>query len=89
MRALKSNEVKHLLTVLSKQLFNAGLIQMDNICYGSIEECSKSGKEYRFLIAVLDAVPEDVRKQYNAEILKEKANKLREQADKIERGQVK
>lgn len=87
MRQINLKEQKHLLEVLSRQLFYAGISSADEICYGSISSSEKAGNEYRYLAKVMEALPKDIIDAFNQEIRKAEADKLRAKANAIERGE--
>ncbi len=86
MRRMTTKEQRHALSVLSREHFNADMMLLDAICYGGQLEEFRDTKKY--IERVIEAFPADIRKTYDA-LRKEKADKLRQEADAIERGEVK
>lgn len=79
-------EVLKALTQVARELFGAQLDTADEICYGGVEGARKAGEEERRCQRVWEAFPERVRKSYVQQQRRNAADKLRAEADKIERG---
>jgi hypothetical protein len=73
MRIMTELEQEKLLKVIASELFGTSMINMDDILYSSVER-------------IMEAIPSDIREQYNLSLRKAKADKLRKQADMIECG---
>lgn len=89
MRSMTMDEQIKLLNAISKALWAISMENMDDICYGSIKSCEESGKELRAIERVVQAIPKDILNEFNAELRKREADKLRQRTDEIERGKVK
>lgn len=87
MRLMTEDEQRQLLTALAKNLNYATIISADEICYGSLVSSERAGKEYRYICDIAKAVPPDIIEAFNQERRKAEADKLRQKADAIERGQ--
>lgn len=85
MRTMTSEEQKIVLEALSSALWSASMENMDDVLYGSIQSCEKSGREMRAVERIIKAVPKDIIDAFNKSLRKAKADKLREQADRIEK----
>ena len=86
--SLKEGESRTLLSVLSKEMFAAGLISADDLLYGSTKTFAKTDGEYKGLVRVMEAIPLHVRNAFNAELRKVQADKLRASAERLERGEA-
>lgn len=88
MRRITIKEQQKFLDGFAHQLHSAGMISADDLCYGSVESFTKSDKEYKLLIKLIDYIPKDILKAYNKSLDKRRADKLRKQADAIEAGKA-
>lgn len=84
MRTMTENEQRKLLKVLGRERFGADMMLFDAICYGGQLEEYRDAKNH--IERVIKAVPADIRKAFDAEGRRAEADKLRAQADAIERG---
>lgn len=87
MRVMSEPEQARLLKTIASELWGASTVNVDNILYGTWKSCEASGKEYRSVQRIMEAVPSDIRDEYNQSLRKTEADKLREKADAIERGE--
>lgn len=84
MRTMNEAEQRKVLSALATNRFGADMMLFDSICYGGQLEEYRDAKSY--LDRVIQAFPADIRKAYDAEQRKAEADKLRSEADRIERG---
>lgn len=84
MRLMTEEEQRKLLATLAHNWHAADFMTFDCVCYGGPLEQYRDAREY--IDKCIKAVPADIRKQFDAEIRKAKANKLRAKADRIEAG---
>jgi hypothetical protein len=83
MRQITIEEQRKILDVLHHEAFWSGMMKMDAICYGGPIE--KLGEAERYIHRVIEAFPKDVLESYNKELKKAQADKLRAQADELEK----
>lgn len=84
MRQMTVDEQAKVLAALAQNREGADMMLFDSICYGGQIEEYRDAKEY--IERVIKAFPADIRKAYDAGLRKKEADKLRRQADAIERG---
>lgn len=85
MRRMTIDEQQKVLEALAHNHHSADMMCFDAVCYGSIQSVEKYRDEREYIAAVIKAFPADIRAAYDAGLRKEEANKLRAQADAIER----
>ena len=83
MRQITIEEQREILKVLARQWSAVDFVKFDAICYGGPVE--KLGEAERYIRRVIDAFPKDVLKAYDQELKKAEADKLRAQADALEK----
>lgn len=83
MRVMTEAEQTKLLKTLANEFFGADMMTFDAICYGGALEQYRDARDY--IERCIKAVPADIRKAYDKSIKKAEADKLRAQADAIER----
>lgn len=88
MRRITLAEQQKLLEVIHRQEFGASMMRADAVCYGGMKEVEKYRDIDEHLISVIKAVPKDVLDAFYAAQRKAEADKLRAQADKVERGEA-
>lgn len=81
--SLTDAQVQKILDALAQDKFGAEMMSMDAICYGG--DCAKLGEDVRHIERILKAFPKKTIDAYNARLRKEKADKMRAEADAIER----
>jgi hypothetical protein len=84
MRQMTIDEQREILGKLVHSRFWADMMCMDAVCYGGNVEGYRDQREYAK--QVIEAFPKDIRDAYDAELRRVKADKLRADADAIERG---
>lgn len=77
-------EQQKVLAALARNRAGADMMLCDAICYGGQLEQYRDAKNY--IERVIEAFPPDIRQAYDADLRKSKADKMRAQADRIERG---
>lgn len=82
MRQMNIEEQTKVLKALARNRSGAEMMLFDSICYGGQLEEYRDAKEH--IEQVIEAFPEDIRKDYDQSLRKSQADKLREQADRIE-----
>jgi len=87
MKLMTESKQRALLDAIARELSSTSMINMDDILYGLRDSCKKSGNEYHAVERIMLAVPKEIREDYNRELRKKEADKLREKADKLERGE--
>lgn len=86
MRIMKLSEQTKVLDALANNHFNADAMCFDAVCYGSTQSVIKYREEREYIWKVIQSFPPDIIKEYNASLRKIEADKLRAQADAIEKG---
>ena len=82
--SLTTEQVRQVLDAVAHDKSAAEMMQCDAICYGG--DVRKLSDDVRHLERILKAFPKETIDAYNAALRKDKANELRAEADKIERG---
>lgn len=82
MRIMSEEEQIRLLTLLYDT------VNLDDVLYATSEHYPKSSKKARKeVVAIIKIIPEDIKNSFAEYRRKDLANRLREKADRIEKGQ--
>lgn len=84
MRRMTVDEQRRVLSTLARNRNGADMMVFDAVCYGGQLEEYRDARDH--IDRVIKAFPADIRKAYDAELRKTRADRLRAEADKIERG---
>lgn len=82
MRRITIEEQRNILKVFANERFVADMMKFDCIYYGG--PAKDYGEAEKYIRRVIDAFPKDILKEYDQELKKAEADKLRAQADKLE-----